>query len=128
MSKSNKPNKKAAPALTLEQQAQVLADIKKHQEEAEAERQRVELYGKSIETMSHRQLSSELRKTVKREHAGRPLEPIAGLTIAWASVLNTVLSSTKTVPVFEQDKKGRIIRAARPDQINPNWQLRTYPV
>lgn len=110
-----KPNKKA-PALTPEQQAEVLAAKQMAQEEAVKERERVELYGKSVEKMSHRQLSAELRKTIRREHTGRPPQPQAGLTILYASILSTILDSTRT----SMDKP-------RPDQINPNGRLYAYP-
>jgi hypothetical protein len=122
-----KPQKKA-PALTPEEQAAYLAEQKLAAEEREKERQRVELYGKSVEKMSHRQLSAELRKTIRREHTGKPPQPQAGLTIALASILSIVFDNTKTTPVFETDKKGRPTRTARPDQINPNGRLHPYPL
>jgi hypothetical protein len=110
-----KPNKKA-PALTPEQQAEILAAKAQAQEEAVKERERVELYGKSVEKMSHRQLAAELRKTIRREHTGRPPVPQAGLTIALASIFSIVLDSTRT----SMDKP-------RPDQINPNGRLYACP-
>jgi len=125
MSDKRKPQKKAAP-LTPEEQAAYLASQKLLAEEREKERQRVELYGKNIEGMSHRQLQTELRKTIRREYTGKPPQPQAGLTIAFATILSAVLENTKTATVFETDKKGRPTRVARPDQINPNGRLNSY--
>ena len=116
MSDKRKPQKKA-PVLTPEEQAAVLAEKAKAAEEAKAERERVELYGKSVHKMSHRQLRGELVRTIKREHAGRPPVPQAGLTIGIASIMLAVLDNTKTVP----DKH------TRRDQINPWGKLDSYP-
>ena len=119
---------KKAPVLTPEEQAKALAARQQAETDAKAERERVELYGKSVEKMSHRQLRSELVKTIKRKHAGRPPQPQAGLTIGLASIFLAVLDNTQTVPVFETDKKGKPIRVARPDQINPTGKLSAYPL
>jgi hypothetical protein len=125
---NKKQAKKKAPQLTPEEQAKVLAAQQAAAKEAENERERVELYGKSVEKMSHRQLRSELVKTIKREYAGKPPEPQAGMTIAFASILLTVFDNTKTSTVFETDRKGKPTRVARPDQINPHGKLEAYPV
>jgi regulator of protease activity HflC (stomatin/prohibitin superfamily) len=111
-----KPEKKAAPVLTPEEQAAVLAARVKAEAEAKAERERIELYGKSLPKLSHRQLQGELRRTIKREYAGKPPQPQAGLTILYATVLSEVLNNTKT------------IYYNRPDQINPNGRLHPYPL
>lgn len=110
------PQKKAAP-LTPEEQAAALAAREKAAAEEKAERQRIELYGKSVETMSHRQLRGELRRLIKREYAGKPPEPQAGLNILLGSIFLTLLDNTKTV----RDKH------TRSDQINPFGVLESYP-
>jgi|SRR5882724_4934405 len=124
---SKRPPQKKAPALTPEEQLKVLAAQQKAAEEANAERQRIELYGRSVEKMSHRQLRGEFVRLIRREHAGKPPEPQPGLNIALASVFLTVLDNTKTSRVFETDKKGNPTRVARPDQINPFGMLHAYP-
>lgn len=125
------PRKSKAPVpvkITPEEAAKIIAARQKANEEAEAERQRVQLYGKSVEKMSHRQLRSEFVKTIRREHAGRPPVAIPGLTIAIASIMLTVLDNTKTSPVFETDKDGKPTRVARLDQINQLGRLHAYPL
>lgn len=112
-----KPVKQQAPPQTVEERAAALAAHEKAQAEAKAERERVELYGKALPKMSHCQLRGELRRTIKREYAGKPPQPQAGLTIAWASVLLAVLDNTKTV----------VEKHTRPDQINPWGKLASYP-
>lgn len=114
--------------LTAEQKAQIEVARQQAEKEANEEAARLQLYGKSVENMSHRQLRSELVKTIKREHTGRPPEPIPGLTIAFAAVLLTVLDNTKTSPVFETDKNGKPTRVARLDQINTLGRLHPYPL
>lgn len=118
---SDKQNrfKKQAPALTVEEQATQKAARLKAAEELEKERQRIELYGKSVEKMSHRQLRAELKKAIKREHAGRPPEPQAGLPIAFATIFLNVLDNTVTSPIFETHANGAPKRMARFDQLNP---------
>jgi len=113
MSEQKKHKKVSLPPLTPEQQAAVLAQIEKTRADAKAERERIELYGKNVEKMSHRQLRGELTRTIKREHAGRPPAPQAGLTIAFATIFLAVLDNTRTSPVTED---GRHLRK---DQINP---------
>lgn len=115
-----KKNVKKAPAavvLTAEQQAELRAALEKAAAERKAEQERLELYGKAVPKMSHRQLRGELVRTIKREHAGKPPQPQAGLTIAIASILLTVLDNTKTV----------VDKRTRPDQINPFGVLASYP-
>jgi CRISPR/Cas system endoribonuclease Cas6 (RAMP superfamily) len=102
-----KPQKKATP-LTPEEQAAYLAAQKLAAEEREKERQRVELYGKSLGKMTDHQVQKELKKVIRREYSGKPPAPQAGLTIALATILSTVLENTKT------------------DQ-NPNGRLHSYP-
>jgi hypothetical protein len=114
--KNRHPQKKA-PVLTPEEQAKVLAARAKALEEEKAERQRIELYGKSVEKMSHRQLRGELTRLIKREYAGKPPEPQAGLNICLGTVFLAVLDNTKTV----RDKY------TRPDQINPSGKLMWAP-
>lgn len=93
--RNHKKHQKLAPALTLEQQALVLVAWKKAQEEAKAERERIELFGKSLFKLSHRQLQGELRR-MKREYVGKPPQPQSGLNIALASILSLVLENTNT--------------------------------
>jgi hypothetical protein len=100
----NQPQKKAAAALTAEQQAAALADVFVRKAEAKAERERVELYGKSLQNRSDRQIRSELKRIIRKEHAGKPPQPQAGLTILYASVLLTVLENTKT----RENPSGRL--------------------
>lgn len=119
---------KLAPKVTPEEQAKILAAQEQAEKERNEEAERVRLYGYAVEKMSHRQLRSELVKTIKREHAGRPPEPIPGLTIAFAAVLLTVLDNTRTSPVFETDKNGKPTRVARLDQINQLGRLHPYPL
>ena len=104
----NKKPVKKAPVLTQEEQAAVLAEVKKRQEDAKVERERIELYGKSLHKMTDRQVQKELKKVIRREYSGKPPAPQAGLTIALATILSTVLENTKT------------------DQ-NPNGRLHSYP-
>jgi len=124
MSDNQKRHKKAPIAvLTPEQLEANKAAREQALAEAKAEQERIELYGKSVQTMSHRQLRSELKKTIKREHvkeAGRrrPV-PVAGLTIAFGSILLAVLDNTKTVV----DKHTRFdqINPAPRGTMNPGW-------
>lgn len=108
---------KQAPPLTQEQKAAALAAREKEVADAKVERERVELYGKSVEKMSHRQLRGEFVRLIKREHSGKPPEPQAGLNIALASIFLTVLDNTHTA----------VEKSTRPDQINPNGRLHAYP-
>lgn len=110
-----KPNQKRKkvnlPTLTPEQIAANKAVAEKALADEKAERERVELYGKSVGKMSHRQLRSELTKTIRREHfkeGGKKL-PVAGLTITFGTVLLAVLDNTRT------SADNRL----RKDQINP---------
>lgn len=115
--KNKKHHLKSAPPLTLEEQAKVLAEVKERQAASKAERERVELYGRSTEKMSHRQLRGELSRTIKREYSGKPPEPQAGLNILLGTVLLSVLDNTKTV----------VEKYTRPNQINPIGKLGWSP-
>jgi hypothetical protein len=106
----------AAPQ-TAEERAAALAAHQKAEAEAKAERERIELFGKSVGKMSHRQLRGELKRLIRREYAGKPPEPQAGLNICLASIFLTVLENTHTV----------VEKHTRPDQINPNGRLHAYP-
>ncbi len=108
---------KQALPLTAEQKAAALATREKEVAEAKAEQERIELYGKSVPKMSHRQLRGELVRLIKREHSGKPPVPQAGLNICLASIFLTVLDNTHTV----------VEKSTRPDQINPNGRLHAYP-
>jgi hypothetical protein len=119
---------KLAPAITPEEQAKILAAREQAEKERNEEAARLQLYERSVEKMSHSQLRSELVKTIKREHAGRPPEPIPGLTIAVASIMLTVLDNTMTSSVFDTDAKGKPTRVARMDQINKLGRLHPYPL
>lgn len=88
--KLNQKHQKKAPVLTPEEQVKAAAAVLVAQQEAKAKRERVELYGKSVEKMSFRQLRGELRRESRRPSDTSPLT--AGL----ASVLLTVLTNTKT--------------------------------
>lgn len=110
---------KQAPVVSPEEQAKILAARQVAAEEAEKERQRVELYGKSVEKMSHRQLRSELVKSVKREYSGRPPQPQAGLTIALSTIFLSVLDNTKTV-VDKHTRRDQINPSPR-GTMNPGW-------
>jgi hypothetical protein len=115
----NRKVKSTAPAVALspEERAKLRAALEKAEADRKAEVERIQLYGEAVPKMSHRQLRSELVKTIRREHIGKPPQPQAGLTIALASVFLTVLDNTKTVGVFDNGKRPR------PDQINPNGRL-----
>lgn len=91
-----KPKQKQTATLTPEEREAALAAHVKKQAEEKAERQRLELFGKSVEKMSHRQLRGELVRTIKREHAGKPPIPQAGLTILYSTVLLALLENTQT--------------------------------
>ena len=106
----------AAPQ-TAEERAAALAAHQKAEAEAKVERERIELFGKSVGKMSHRQLRGELKRLIRREYSGKPPVANAGLTIGLGAVLLAVLDNTKTVP----DKH------TRPDQINPFGKLSSYP-
>lgn len=84
---------------------------------AKLEAERLEKYEHFLETSSHRQLRGELRRTIKREYAGKPPQPQAGLTISLATVLLAVLDNTRTM-------EPRL----RPDQKNPSAVKRMCPV
>jgi hypothetical protein len=93
-----KPYKKVKILLlqSPEDKAKILAAVLKAQEDAKAERERIELFSKSLPKLSHRQLRGELKRAVRREYAGKPPQPQAGLNIALAAILFTVLENTKT--------------------------------
>jgi hypothetical protein len=113
--------------LTPEQQAEVNAAFAKAEADAKAEAERIHLYGASVQKMSHRNLVSELKGVIRREYAGRPPEPQAGLTIAFGTVLLTVLENTKTPSaVFETNEDGTPKRVGRLDQINQLGHLSHY--
>lgn len=97
-SKSNKNrHQKSAPPLTSEEQKAALAEKEARLAELKAEQERLRLYGAALPKLSHRQLRGELVRSVKREYAGKPPQPQAGLTIALSTVLLTVLENTKTL-------------------------------
>jgi hypothetical protein len=118
-SKRNKKEYHTAPKVQLTPEQIAANKVAQEQREAElkAERERIELYGKNVQTMSHAQLSAELKKTIKREsfkEAGqRKRTPAAGLTIAFATILDAVFTNTRTSPVTEDGRR------LRKDQINP---------
>src|SRR5713226_7308713 len=99
-------------SLTPEEQAAVLVAQQKADAEAKVERERVELFGKSVQKMSHRQLRGELRRAIRREYTGKPPEPQAGLNICLATIFLVVFDNTKTAD-----------NTLRRDQINPNNRL-----
>ena len=94
--KQYKGKPKAAAPLTVEEQQAAAAAKAKAQAEAKAERERVELFARALPKLSHGQLVKELKKVVKREYAGKPPQPQAGLTIALGTILLTVLENTNS--------------------------------
>lgn len=112
MSKHNTKNPrtrqhpKPAPVASPEEMAAALVAKAKAEAEAKAERERLELYFKMLPKLSHNQLRGELRRTVRRESVkeGNKRIPVAGLTIAFATVLSAVLDNTKT----KDNPKGRL--------------------
>ena len=78
---------------------------------------RLEQYESNLEKMSHHQLRGELRRTIKREYAGKPPQPQAGLTIGLASILLTVLETSKSLD-----------NSLRANQKNPKGRLHAYPL
>ena len=125
---SNKPQHKnprlpqkrqqTTPVLTPEEQAKVLAAQQKAAEEAKAERERVELYGKSMPKLSHRQLRGELRRAIRREYTGKPPEPQAGMNICLATIFLAVLDNTKTA---ETKLRLNQINPTATRTMNPGW-------
>lgn len=112
-----KTAKTPAVVLSPEEQAKLLAAREKAATEEKAERERIELYGKCVPKMSHRQLRGELRRVIKREYAGKPPEPQAGLNIALGTILLAVLENTHTA----EPRKYRL------DQINQAGRLHFSP-
>lgn len=86
--KKSKP-KKLAPVLTLEQQAEVLADAEKRRLEAKNREAELVAYSRRVDRMSYHQLRTELRKRAK---AGEGF-----LCGGLAAILLIVLENTKTV-------------------------------
>jgi hypothetical protein len=76
--------------------AEASAQLKAAQQASrQAAREAAELYGKRLPSLSHRQLCSELKRTIRQERNGKnQFNP--GLTIAFATVLSTVLENTNT--------------------------------
>lgn len=119
--RSNAPVKhqqKKAPILTPEEKAKFVAEQVKAAAEAKAERERIELFGKAVEKMSHRQLRGELRRSIRREYAGKPPEPQAGLTIALGTIFLAVLDNTKTA---ETNLRRDQINPTAIRTMNPGW-------
>ena len=121
----NRQKKVKLPSLTPEQQATVLAAREKALADAKAERERVELYGKNVEKMSHKQLRGELHRTIKREHfkEGVKRVPIAGEPIMVATILLAVLDSTRTSPLLDDGRRLRKdqLNPASTKTMNPGW-------
>lgn len=98
---NQKRHKKAAPpvALTPEQQAELKAAQEKVAAERKAEQERLQKWEASVPKMSLPQLRGEIRRVIRKEHVkvGKDqYEPQAGLTIAFATVFQTVLDSTES--------------------------------
>lgn len=97
---SEKRHKKPAVQLTVEQVAELAAARKKAEDERKAEQERIMLYGKMLPKLSDNQIRGELRRIRRAE--GRPDPETrrpgfhAGLTIAFATVLETVFKNTQT--------------------------------
>ena len=88
MSEKKIKPKKLAPVLTLEQQAEALADAEKRREEARKREAELVIYSRRIDKMPHRQLQIELRK---RARAGEGF-----LCGGLAAILSIVLENTKS--------------------------------
>ena len=121
--KQHKPAKSKPAPLTPEEQAKVIAAREKAAEEQKLERERVELFGKSVQGMSHRALVRTLDNLVRRERVkivgGKGYEPIPGLNVIFGVVFGEVLKNTKTpTNVFEMDQDNRPTRVGRMDQMN----------
>lgn len=120
--KNRKPAKSKPAPLTPEEQAKVIAARETAAAEQKAERERVELFGKSVQGMSHRSLVKTLDRLIKRERVKtgvKAYENLPGLTVAFGVVLKNVLVNTQTpTNVFEADQDGRPTRVARMDQMN----------
>ncbi len=92
--------KKPVVHLTPEQiEANKLA-IAARQAELKAEQERIALFGAAVKKMSDNQLRGELRGAIRRERRPDPetrkMGHHAGLTVALASVLLTVLDNTQS--------------------------------
>jgi hypothetical protein len=86
-------------ALTPEQQAELKAAQEKAAVEAKAAAERLQNWEKSVEKMSYRQLRAEVTRVIRKERVkvGKDTyEPIAGLTIAFATVFDNVLANTQS--------------------------------
>lgn len=94
--KKPRHQKKPVVQLTPEQLAEQKVAREKAAAEAKAEQERLQLFSKRVDKMTHKQLAGELRRTIKREYAGKPPQPQAGLTILYSTVLLTVLENTQT--------------------------------
>lgn len=85
--------------LSPEEAAKLKAAIEKAELERKAEAERLANWGKSVETMDQRQLHGEVKRLLRQERTkvGKGVyEPIAGLTVAFATIFDTVLTTTKT--------------------------------
>jgi len=110
--KAPRPPRQRAPKVVLTPE-----QIAERELAAKTEAERLEKYEHFLETSSHRQLRGELRRVIKSEYSGKPPQPLAGLTISFATVLAAVLDNTKT---GESN--------LRKDQKNPNGRLHAYPL
>jgi hypothetical protein len=125
-----KPAKSKPAPLTPEEQVKVLAEMEAKKAEQKAERERIELFGAEVKSMSHRTLVSIIDKMVKRERVKtgvKAYDNVPGLTAAWGVVLSSTLKNVKTPSnVFEQDADGRPTRVGRMDQMNQLGKLAHY--
>jgi ribosomal protein L33 len=110
---SNPKQKQKAPKVVLTPEQIAARELAQKEE-----RIRLEKYDYSLTKMSHRQLTSEIKRTIRGEHVkeGNKRVPVPGLTIAFATILGTVLANSKTM-------EPRL----RKDQFNPNSNKRMLP-
>lgn len=98
--KAHHPKKQTQPALTPEQAAALKAAFEKAEAEQKAEKERLRLWEANVEKLSVPQLRGEIRRGIRREHTkiGKGVyEPVPGLSIAFLTVFDTLLSTTKTL-------------------------------
>lgn len=98
--------KVVAPTMTPEQAAALKVALEKAEADRKAEVERLALWGASVEKMSVSQLKGEVRRAIRREHikVGKgQFEPVAGLSLAFLTVFDAVLGSTKTL--FDRNNK-----------------------
>lgn len=112
--KKSRGQKQKAPKVVLTPE-----QIEARELAAKEERIRLEKYDYAVTKMSHRQLAGEIKSTIRRESVkeGNKRVPVPGLTIAFATILDAVLTNSKTLETRLRD-----------DQKNPFGKLHAYPL